>query len=56
VKNEDLAELEGQVRKLRDALERLRRLGKDVSTDEALVREVELLLATIRDEAKYFRS
>jgi hypothetical protein len=56
VNNEDLAELEGQVRKLRDALERLRRLGRDVSMDEALVREVELLLATIRFETRDLRS
>jgi hypothetical protein len=56
VNNEDLAELEGQVRKLRAALERLRRLGKDVSTDEDLVKEVELLLATIRYETRDSRS
>jgi hypothetical protein len=55
VNDQDLAALEGQVRKLRDALKRLRRLGRDVSMDEDLVKEVEILLETMRAEARNFR-
>jgi hypothetical protein len=53
---ETLAELEREVGKLRVDLGRLRRLGHDTSVDDALLVQLELLLATVRSEKTTGRS
>jgi hypothetical protein len=50
VDSETLAELERELRDLRTSLGRLRRLGHDTSDDEALLVQLELLLAVVRAE------
>jgi hypothetical protein len=47
---ETLAELEQELRDLRADLGRLRRWGHDTSEDEALLVQLELLLAVVREE------
>jgi hypothetical protein len=47
-----LTALEKAVGELRADLNHLKRLGHDTSVDEELLAELELLLATIRDESR----
>jgi hypothetical protein len=49
---ETLVRLEQEVSDLRSSLGRFRRLGGDTSGDEALLGELELLLAAVRAEKK----
>jgi hypothetical protein len=48
--HETLAELDRELRELRADLGRLQSLGHDTSEDEALLFQLELLLATVRIE------
>jgi hypothetical protein len=49
---ETLVRLEREVSDLRSSLGRFRRLGGDTAMDEALLGELELLLAAVRAEKK----